>query len=65
MALSDTRRKMRILALRNAAEMIANQIGSGAGPEELGVTDEEFDLLEEENKKVAEWLNARADKLDI
>lgn len=63
MSLGLTRRKMRIKSLQIAAEMINTYIEGGISPEELGLTDEEFEIFHEENKKVAVRLVEMAEKL--
>lgn len=64
MALGDTRRKLRIMSLTTAASMISDYFSGGAEAEEIGLTDEEADIMEEENKKVAAKLYAMAEKLE-
>lgn len=52
MALSETRRKMRILVIANASELIESHLQFGITPDELGLSEEEFIILEEENGEV-------------
>ncbi|MFS1436070.1 MULTISPECIES: hypothetical protein [Vibrio] len=64
MALGDTRRRMRIMSLTTAASMINDYFSGGADNEEIGLTEEEAEIMEQENKKVAAKLYAMAEKLD-
>lgn len=64
MALSDTRRMLRIMSLTTAASMIEQYQGGGADSEDLELTEEEFEMFIEENKKTAEKLFAMAEKLE-
>ena len=64
MALGDTRRRMRIMSLTTAASMIDDYFSGGADNEEIGLTEEEAEIMEQENKKVAAKLYAMAEKLD-
>ena len=50
MALSDTRRMLRIMSLTAAASMIEQYQGGGADSEDLELTEEEFEMFIEENK---------------
>ena len=63
MALSATRKRLRIMSLTTAASMIEDYVEQGAEGKEIGLTDEEMDILEQENKKVAARLYAMAAKL--
>lgn len=63
MALGDTRRRMRIMSLTTAASMIEDYFSGGAENEEIGLTEEEAEIMEQENKKVAAKLYAMAEKL--
>lgn len=64
MALSSLRKKLRIMSLTTAASMIEDYVEQGADGEEIGLTDEEMEILEEENKKTAKMLYAIAKKLE-
>lgn len=64
MALSEKRRNMRVHSYRIAAQMITNHLEGGASEEELKMTEEEFFLFEQENKRTAAKLEAMADKLE-
>ncbi|WP_122053702.1 hypothetical protein [Vibrio sp. Evd11] len=64
MALGDTRRKLRIMSLTTAASMIDDYFSGGAEPVEIGLTEKEAEIMEQENKKVAAKLYAMAEKLE-
>lgn len=64
MALGDTRRKLRILSLTLAAQMIEDYVNGGVSHEEMGLDENEFEILQEENKKTALKLHDMAAKLD-
>jgi len=64
MALSDARRRLRIMSITTAASMIEDYFSGGAEHEEIGLTEKEAEIMEQENKKLAAKLYAMADKLD-
>lgn len=64
MALGDTRRRMRIMSLTTAASMIDDYFSGGAEHDEIGLTEKEAEIMEQENKKLAARLYAMAEKLD-
>lgn len=63
MSLSDQRRFLRYQSLTTAAAMIAEQLELGASPDELGMTDEEYDIYAEENTRTHNVLMKIAEKL--
>lgn len=64
MALGDTRRRLRVMSLTTAASMIEDYFSGGAEPDEIGLTTEEAEIMEQENKKLAAKLYAMAAKLE-
>lgn len=64
MALGDTRRRLRIMSLSTAASMIDDYFSGGADYDEIGLTEEEAEILEQENKRTAAKLYAMAEKLE-
>lgn len=65
MSLSKVRRNMRLLAIENAAQMINDHLSSGVQAEELGLSEYEFAILEEENVKISKRIMSFADKLYV
>lgn len=63
MALGATRKRLRILSITTAASMIEDYVEQGTEGKEIGLTDDEMDILEQENKKIAALLYAMAAKL--
>jgi hypothetical protein len=64
MALGDTRRRLRVMSLTTAASMIEDYFSGGAEHDEIGLTEEEAEIMEQENKKLAAKLYAMAAKLE-
>ncbi|MGR5328575.1 hypothetical protein [Photobacterium damselae] len=64
MALSDTRRALRIKSLRIAASLIEDYFSGGADADEIGLTEDEADIMDQENKRLAAKLYAMAAKLE-
>ncbi|CAH6947123.1 conserved hypothetical protein [Vibrio chagasii] len=64
MALSSLRKKLRIMSLTTAASMIEDYVEQGLDEEAIGLTEEETEILEEENKKTARMLYTLANKLE-
>lgn len=64
MALSDTRKRLRVMSLTTAASMIEDYFSGGAEHDEIGLTEEEAEIMEQENKKLAAKLYAMAEKLE-
>lgn len=60
---NETRRKMRILAIANASELIESHLQFGITPNELGLTEEEFIILEEENEVLSKRILKMAKSL--
>lgn len=63
MALGSLRKKLRILSLTTAASMIEDYVEQGLDEEAIGLSEEEAEILEEENKKTARMLYTLANKL--
>lgn len=64
MALGDARRRLRIMSITTAASMIEDYFSGGAEHGEIGLTEEEAEIMEQENKKLASKLYAMAEKLE-
>jgi len=52
------------MSITTAASMIEDYFSGGAEHEEIGLTEKEAEIMEQENKKLAAKLYAMADKLD-
>ena len=63
MSLSDTRRYMRYQSLTTAATMIADQLQIDVDPEDIGMSDEEYELYALENIRTHDVLMKMAEKL--
>lgn len=61
--LSDERREIRINAILNAAEMVSGHVETGMTHEDMGYTEDEFELYVIETKYVAMKLLKMAQKL--
>ncbi|MDN3661159.1 hypothetical protein [Vibrio agarivorans] len=65
MALGVKRRQLRIQALETAAQYIKSMESGGASPEELVEDPDDLELFIEECEKLADKLEAMAEKLQI
>ena len=54
--LTETRRKMRLISLMDASDMIENYHKTGVTPEEMNMTQHEFKIWCEENERTAKIL---------
>jgi hypothetical protein len=63
MALGELRKTARINAIRTAVENARSYGEEGSGPDDFQMSEEEFDLFKDECKKLALFLEKRADKL--
>lgn len=64
MALGQERRMIRKLALTTAASMIEDYVSSGVSEEDIGLNERQLEIMDEENKKIANKLRLQAAKLD-
>ncbi|WP_347364403.1 hypothetical protein [Vibrio vulnificus] len=51
-------------ALTTAASMIEDYVSSGVDPDDIGLTDKQLEIMDQENKKLAAKLYAMAEKLE-
>jgi hypothetical protein len=63
MSLSDTRRKLRIQSLLSASDMIYDLHQGGMTPEEMDMTEDEFEIFCQENVRTSKVLLKLAGKL--
>lgn len=65
MALGELRKAARVNAIRTAAENARSYGEEGSIAEDHGMTEQEFDLFLEENKKLASFLEEKANRLEF
>lgn len=63
MSLSETRRKLRIQSLLSASDMIYDFHQGGMTPDEMDMTEDEFDIFCKENVRTSKLLLRLAGKL--
>lgn len=64
MALGQEQRMIRITALTTAASMIEDYVSSGVNYDDIGLTERQLEIMDKENKKIANKLRLQADKLE-
>lgn len=64
MALGQERRMIRRMALTTAASMIEDYVSSGVNYDDIGLTDKQLEIMDQENKKIANKLRFQAAKLE-
>jgi hypothetical protein len=62
-ALGQERRMIRIMALTTAASMIEDYVSSGVDYDDIGLTEKQLEIMDAENKKIADRLRTQASKL--
>lgn len=64
MSLGQERRMIRKIALTTAASMIEDYVSSGVNYDDIGLTEKQLEIMDQENKKIADKLRLQASKLD-
>ncbi|ELP5729283.1 hypothetical protein QTV44_002549 [Vibrio vulnificus] len=55
---------IRRMALTTAASMIEDYVSSGVNYDDIGLTDKQLEIMDQENKKIANKLRFQAAKLE-